>query len=195
MLSKEQFQWMQQYMLRLYATQSINAPPRQHIAETYGEILCESMQKLIKKMQINQQDIFYDLGSGTGKVVMQVFLSTSVKAAYGIECMPHLHQFAQAAQQQLQQELPAFYHHERQLHYYLGSFFDISFRDATIIYIGSPCFTQSMLNTLSRQMNQLPQLHTIISLRPFNHLEHLHFKKAIRVECSWDSALCYLYQR
>src|SRR5579864_8957251 len=52
---------------------------------TYGEILFPSFNEIIKRMDINENDVFYDLGSGAGKSALQFFLKTPVKKIIGIE--------------------------------------------------------------------------------------------------------------
>jgi Histone methylation protein DOT1. len=41
----------------------------------------ESAETLIKELNITDKDVFYDLGCGVGKLVMQVGLTTPVKKA------------------------------------------------------------------------------------------------------------------
>src|SRR5207302_804459 len=53
---------------------------------TYGEILYPSVDSLIDYLEdLSSDDVFYDLGSGIGKVPLQFFLKTPVKKACGIE--------------------------------------------------------------------------------------------------------------
>src|SRR5688572_18446384 len=52
---------------------------------TYGEVLCPGIDVLIEYANMESHDVFCDLGSGVGKVPMQVFLKTPVKRAFGIE--------------------------------------------------------------------------------------------------------------
>lgn len=156
------------------------------ITETYGEMLPESVNKLLSTINITADDVFLDLGSGLGKVVKQVFTQTSVKEARGIEINPQWH--AQAIQ-----NIPI--NTDRILQFTQGDFLNISFTDATIALIASPCFSLSMLHTLGEKINATSSIHTVLSLRPIATLTRISFKKIIRVECSWDTALCYVYAR
>jgi hypothetical protein len=52
---------------------------------------------------MGEQDIFYDLGSGDGKIMLQVLLTTPVKAAKGIEFATGREENAQKAKQRMQQ--------------------------------------------------------------------------------------------
>jgi hypothetical protein len=164
------------------------------IVETYGEILYPGIDKLMTSITLTENDIFIDLGSGKGQITIQFFLKSLVKKAIGIEIVPDLHREAVEASLILQQELPGFYEEGRQLSFVSGSFLEIPFQTATVALINSTCFTQSLLNQLGTILENTPSIHTVFSLRPISTLQRLIFKKVIRVECSWDSALCYLYR-
>ena len=43
-----------------------------HSSETYGETNFKQMREVIKHLEWNKDDIFIDLGSGIGSIVMQV---------------------------------------------------------------------------------------------------------------------------
>jgi hypothetical protein len=51
----------------------------------YGEISHDGLHALLEYMQLEQNSVFYDFGSGLGKVVAQCFLTTNVRKVVGIE--------------------------------------------------------------------------------------------------------------
>ncbi len=155
------------------------------ITNTQGEILAPSIEKLFKKVPLSAQDIFVDLGSGRGQITKQVFLQTEVKEAWGIECLELLHLEAI-------KELPV--SEGRRLNFILGDFLNYSLMGATVALINSACFGPKLLNPLGERLNQTTSIKTVCTLRPILTLTRLQFIKTIRVECSWDSALCYIYQ-
>lgn len=165
------------------------------LSETYGEILPESINKLISQIQINPQDIFFDLGSGIGKVTAQFFLNSPVKESWGIELRHDLHLKALAAKEVIKNDLPNLFLKERKLIFQHGDFLESSLSKATILMICAPCFEQNTLLALGKKIENAPNIHTVLSLRPLGTLRRLPFKKAIRIECSWDAALCYLYTK
>ena len=54
-------------------------------AGIYGEILPGGIRKLYRKLNIQADDVVYDLGSGTGKVVLQFAIETAAGTCHGIE--------------------------------------------------------------------------------------------------------------
>lgn len=163
------------------------------ITETYGEILYHSVDKLIHQVVLTEEDVFVDLGSGLGKVVVQFFLCSAIKQSCGIEIIPELYQKAQVIKQKVQGSLPSFYSGGRFLHFLLGNFLEIPLTTATVVLVGSPCFSPSMLTSIGNIINQNLNIHSVFTLKPILNLTRLPFKKTIRVECSWDTALCYIY--
>ncbi|XP_067129962.1 uncharacterized protein [Centruroides vittatus] len=53
--------------------------------EVYGETSYEFVAQMINEIEINEDDIFIDLGSGVGQVVLQMAATTICKMCYGIE--------------------------------------------------------------------------------------------------------------
>lgn len=187
----------EQYLNLVYQknpVQAIKRHVKNTISETYGEILYSSISKLLALIPIKASDSFIDFGSGMGKAALHVFLTTDIKEVYGIEIITDLHERASEALAKIQQDLPEFFAGNRQLNFIKGSFLEILFPTVTIALVNSTCFTQALLNDLGNIIDTTPTIHTVFSLRPINSLKRLVFKKAIRIECSWDSALCYLYK-
>lgn len=165
------------------------------VCQTYGEILYPGIEKLLKFIRPLESDIFMDFGSGLGKAVLQVFLNSSVKAAFGIECVPELYKQAEAAASLAREELSLTFTKTRTLDFICGDFLQESLDEVTIAFVNSTCFTQTLLNTLGLRLDVAPNIHTILSMRPINSLTNFKFVKSLGIECSWDAALCYIYRR
>jgi len=163
------------------------------IAQSYGEILYPSIAKLLSIIPLHADDVFVDAGSGLGKLALQIFLTSPVKAVYGIEIVARLHQQAILAEQKLREDLLECYQNERELKFILGNFLDLPLTNTTVLFLGSPCFSPSMLDTLSIKIENILSIHTVLTLRPLNLLQRLKFKKILRLEASWDTTLCYVY--
>lgn len=166
------------------------------IPETYGEILYESVDKLLDFVSLDQQDVFLDLGSGLGKLAVQVFMKTDVKAVYGIELLSRLCKFSQQIEAKMKQDIPAFFEDNRLLHFIEGDFLTTPWPKATCVYIGSPCFGPEMFRRLAMRINEHDTITTVLSLRPLPYLntKRFSFTKALRLEGTWDTTLCFAYQ-
>src|SRR5579864_7063733 len=73
----------QQYLSLLYqgtkGHQSLKCSEQNTIPLSYGEILYPGVDRLLAEVTLSEKDVFFDLGSGLGKVVLQVFLKTAVR--------------------------------------------------------------------------------------------------------------------
>ena len=101
----------QQYLHLLYQDKKGHreqSTSQRVISESYGEILYPGVNKLLSLLALTNEDYFVDVGSGLGKLAMQVFLNSAVKKVYGIELIPELHQQALLALQRLKHDLPEF---------------------------------------------------------------------------------------
>lgn len=186
----------QQYLNILYSNANEHRAHNSHkenMSTTYGELLYPSINKILTKINLTPHDVFVDFGSGIGKAAAYMFLTSIVKEVYGIELLPQLHQQALTVADKIRQDLPAFYLDNRKLTFIHGDFLKISFPTATVVLIISTCFDQDLLYQLGNVINNTPSIHTVLTLRPMRNLQRLFFKEAVHVECSWDSALCYIY--
>lgn len=183
----------QKYLNILYH-QVISYYKPTNIAETSGEILYESINKLIPIMRLKEHDVFVDLGSANGKIVSQIFLTTPVKASIGIEIVPELHNAAMRVSQQIKNDLPYFYENNRDMTFIQGDFLNKSLDGMTVAIINATCFPPSLLNELGKIINNTTTIRLVLSLRPLATLGRLVCKRVIPIECSWDSTLCYCYE-
>lgn len=53
--------------------------------EVYGETSYDLICQMIDQIEITNDDVFIDLGSGVGQVVLQMAAATSCKECFGIE--------------------------------------------------------------------------------------------------------------
>jgi SAM-dependent methyltransferase len=168
--------------------------PTGRITDTYGEIRYSGVAALLSAFPLTTQDVFVDLGSGMGKLALQVFLTSGVRKVTGIELMPALHARAVLARDNMLAELPEIVMPGRELQFLQGDFFNVPFSDATVVLLGSPCFSPAFMMAMGEIINRLPAVRCVFTLRPIPNLERLRFCQTLRVQCSWDVALCYVYR-
>lgn len=184
----------QHYLNLIYQNAQVKKRAQDHcISETYGEILYPSMESLLSVFNLCKQDVFVDLGSGLGKIAIYVFLRSQVQEVHGVEIIPELHDQALAAANRVYRELPEFFEGNRKLIFTMGDFLKIPLEAASVLFIGASCFSPAITYKLGEIINASTHIHTVLTLRPIPNLERLLFKKTVRVECSWDTALCYIY--
>ncbi len=159
---------------------------------TYGEITVTSLARLLDYLQLTPDDVFYDLGSGIGKVVLQVAMTCDIRRVVGIEMAPGRHRaateiLARARGENLLQV--------RDCELIQGNFLERSLADATVIYSCSTAFSETFMRRLVRKLGGLkPGLRfassrALLSTGPFEQLDRLV------LDMSWKRrSPIYVYQ-
>ena len=126
-------------------------------AHVYGDSSVDwvlHLFRLLAGKPVANDDVFYDLGSGSGKLTLYVHLLTRAALAVGVELSPTRHSQAIAAQSQAAHLLD----HQRGLRF-IGpsSMLDAELTDATHVYVFNLCFDEPFLQRLrERLIAQLP---------------------------------------
>jgi hypothetical protein len=175
---------------------------QKNIRTIYGEITPTGVHQLLDLLwdDFGPKSVFYDLGSGVGKVVAQVFLMTEVKRAVGIEGLPSRHEQALQVKNTMHLEVPEFFMKPaRKLDFLCENFLNHDLKDATIIFTNPVCFGTELRTKLEIKMQTLKSLTTLISLMPMDRFENQNgwtFWRQLPVRTSWDSrATCYIYKK
>ena len=169
------------------------AHAKEKIFLTYGEILYPSVNKIIDYIDIHEDDVFYDLGSGVGKVALHFFLKTPIKKAMGIEFAAKRNHFAEKVYAAVKREFPELYVGGRELKSMQGNFLTTDITDANIIYTCSTCFNEELLVNMGELFDTLPKLKYVISMKPIPF--KLPLDTILEIECTWDKTKCHVYSR
>lgn len=148
---------------------------------TYGETTPLGARQLFHYMGMtsdgldNEDIVFVDMGSGVGKLVMQVYLELPrISRSIGIELAPLRHQAAVKAWSELEPvakkiraEIPIGGGpiSEADLELINGDFRESDLSEATHIYISSLCFTEDMMYQIAKKIEQdAPNVQCIATL-------------------------------
>ncbi len=156
-------------------------------ATVYGELTPRGVQRMLKFLKLTEKDVFYDLGSGVGKAVLQVAMTVPIKKCVGIEIVQSRFEASQQAKREAKAQglllagQTAFRHE---------SFFDSDLKGATVIYVASTCFNDRMMQLMANKVSNLSQPVTLISLQGFarNH-RGLEFTGTLKLDASWSRDL------
>lgn len=144
---------------------------------TYGEILPEALETVIFRMlPLGPSDVFYDLGSGTGKICLQAALQTVVGRSVGIEISQSRSEVGIAALQKLRTCQPPLIGSgeveplsglvsERRIELITGDITQALLFDATAIFVNNVCFPDMLMNWLVSVLVTLPKLTRFVSMR------------------------------
>ncbi len=157
----------------------------------YGEIDLYSFADLIHSIPLSAQDVFADLGSGPGKPTLYTFLATPVQKALGFEWDAARCAFAEQLKNRTVGTLDI--SSQRQCLFYPENILTANLNEVTCVYFDATAFPIPGIMRMSQILDALPNLKTILSLRPMIHLKHFSLLRRQRVFCSWDCQMAYLY--
>jgi precorrin-6B methylase 2 len=151
---------------------------------TYGEITPTGVSTIIDKLKINSRDVFYDLGSGTGRVCLQMYLDTRAKCV-GIESVPSRHDIAMQSANKLR---------TNKLCFYKGNFMTRDWSDATVVYICNTCFSDELHERIVTKLRKTcKKLRALVCMKAIES-EWLQLVSTIPTPTSWSSSsTCAVY--
>jgi hypothetical protein len=159
---------------------------------TYGELTPRGFSKLLRKLDPKPSDVFYDLGSGTGKVVLQMAMSAPLKRCVGYELSSSRSSVARSrlrlARQQghIQAKRTAFY---------TSDFMEVPMKDATLVYACATAFSNRFMLRLMRKLAALPKPITFVSLRVLDDHKSFVEEDEFTLHTSWDTKCpAYVYR-
>ncbi len=195
------------YIESLYKTTSGFSIPQDDRANvnkygsaTYGEITYESLKTLLDDLKPKTSDVFYDLGSGVGKVAIQATLDYKFKKSFGIELSKDRHNKANKIRTKLKKDKKIKTHHN--LFFCHQNIAETNLKQATIIFMCSTCYPKKLMKTLTAKFTKLRKGTKILTLKSlptnkkskkiFNVLELI---KKYNLEMTWSkSSPVYLYK-
>jgi len=160
----------------------------------YGEMVWEALEQVLNLVNATSSDIFLDLGSGTGKLVMQ-FSLTRCGVGYGMEYSKKRHESAVKARDMLEENYPK---RAELVRYIRGDIFKDPLPDASIVLVDGLMHTPEKLRELSIQIlqycaNDIVMVWSVGKYLFFPPETVVNFME-IEVAASWkDGQVSYIY--
>lgn len=166
-------------------------------AHTYGEIKPDSFYEIIGKANPQEDDVFYDLGSGTGKAVILAHLLCNFKKCVGIEVLKDLSNTAEGIQKRLESETKPHFQDSLvgDIEFLNADFLRYDFSDADIVFTHSTCFYDELWAGLCRKFETLrpgTRIITVTKAVQSEVVEQLHYGE---YQMGWGKATIYIYRR
>lgn len=149
----------------------------------YGELLPASVSALVAWLGLGEDDVFYDLGSGTGKVVVQVAMSAPVARCVGIELSASRCRIARAALRRARQHDLVL---ARRTVFRQASFLDESLADATVVYTCSTGFPAPVMREIVDKLAAIGREIRFLSLQEAEPHPALEPLVELPVAATWN---------
>jgi len=161
------------------------AYPGRWWASSYGELLPDGVRNLCAKIDLTSDDVFYDMGSGHGKMLIQIALETPTKKCVGIDLAPSRLKVANDILDLLKERNTPGAEKISYLHSCIQ--YGTNWKDATILYACSTCFPDKLLDEIARQAVELPAIRYIILHKYSNYQNtNLQMMEKFSAPTSWD---------
>jgi len=151
--------------------------------EQYGEIPYDSAAHLLDDLQLSRQDVFYDLGSGVGKLVLQVYMSTPVKRSIGIEISLTRWKIAESSRQQAAADDHII--SGRDLTFLNQNLYKTPLGDATVCFISGLKFPPELIKSIMDRLSALDHDVKVISVLPLPPHDKFKLIKTYNLAMSW----------
>jgi hypothetical protein len=141
-------------------------------SQTYGETSYERMQMIMDEIELKDKDIFADLGSGVGQLVVHVAGGSRVKKALGIEIAQLPCRFASLLEVEFRKWMKWFGKKYRPFQLCAGNFLDSKYREqimeATVIFINNYAYQADLESRIKRELLcEMKDGTKIISTKPY----------------------------
>lgn len=171
-----------------YNWQDIDAGSRNRNL-TYGEIDFDGFLQLLYEVpEITKRRVFYDLGSGVGKVVVAAALLGNFIEVNGIEIVPPLHEQAVMAANHCRalKNLPS-------INFFQGDFLQGDYTRADLVFTHSTCFSQSLMYALEEALSVLSP--GVIVLTVSQSLPKMEIIKVQKYPFKWGLGTVYFHKK
>lgn len=158
---------------------------------TYGEITHKGAVELLSKLNLKESDVLYDLGSGVGKLVVQVGLTTPAKVV-GVELSKTRYENALSVQKEIEQRNLA---KKDKIKFINKNISDVPLDQATVVFMCSTCFSDQLMKSLSDKLGKLKKGLRVVTLRKLPEPHNFKLIDTLQLPMTWsNSTIVYIYQ-
>ncbi len=149
---------------------------------TYGEIMPTATDHLVEYLGMGRDDVFYDLGSGVGKVVLQVAMRASIRRCVGVELARSRHRIAR---RMLDEARATGLIRARECELRCADFMRAPLGDATVVYTCSTAFSTAFMNELAERLARLTTGIRWVSTQDVDENPWFALEDVLRLDMSW----------
>lgn len=159
----------------------------------YGEITYGSLNQLLSFLNLSSEDVFFDLGSGVGKVILYTALTSKVKKAIGVELSTTRYNDALAALLNAQYFDPSL---SKRCEFKNDDLMNIDLKPATVIYTCSTAFSLSFMRQVTERLSTFPHSFRLVTLQDLPIEKDFTLINIMRLDMSWTRKTpVYIYQK
>lgn len=129
---------------------------------TYGELTASGAQALLQYLDPTSNDVFCDIGSGAGRLVLQIAAAARLRRCLGVEFIQSRHDISVRALHQAQADLQT-----ADVEFVYGDALNMEFESVTMAFLCATCFSDDFMAQIARQLVRCDSPMTLVSLARF----------------------------
>lgn len=150
----------------------------------YGEVTYAGMEPLFTALKLQPDDVFYDLGCGTGKLVLYVALRRQAAAqkgrCVGLEVGERRLQTAKMVCDRIETKLG----HSPDVSMQLQDISRVRYSDASVVVLTNLCMDAGIVNRTVDNLLRCPSFKRIVCITPLVS-PRLKLVSSVQVSCTW----------
>ncbi|CBJ26518.1 conserved unknown protein [Ectocarpus siliculosus] len=167
----------------------------------YGEVDFASFATILREIgaltESKTGEIFYDLGSGTGKALYVARLTQDFTHCVGIEILQPLHTAAQLVTNRFNAHVKRLLDRRcpQNASVFAGSFLEYDWSDGDCVFANSTCFPEDLMDALARQAEELKPGSIVVTFTKGLDSTAFEVLSKRRFEMSWGPATVFIHRR
>lgn len=164
----------------------------------YGEVVPSTFHRALAAVAPAPGEVFFDLGSGTGKAVFLAALCFDFARLVGVELLPALGAAAREVLARYDAEVRPLLPPEKRaqrIELRDGDCRNVDLSGADVVFLHSVCYERSLLSALTLQLERLRPGARVISVGQRLASPELAWRTGFQAEMEWGEGFAYLYQR
>ncbi|CAJ1372593.1 unnamed protein product [Effrenium voratum] len=154
----------------------------------YGEVTYGGMEPLYSALDLRENDVFYDLGCGVGKLVLYVALRGQAQRSVGLEVGERRFLLAEGARNALEQELESTKTEQQpcstEYKFQLADISRYRYLDPTVAVLTNLCMDMGVQSRTLNCLLRCPSFRRLVCITPMPH-SRLKLVRSVMVSCTW----------
>lgn len=179
-----------------------NSARKHHGCDTekflYGEVPFQSWKDILLRANPKKDSVFFDLGSGTGRIVMASHLLSDFRKCVGVEILKGLFEKSCEVKAEFEKNIkPKILEHsnEKKLEFICSDIFSVNLAEAGLIFMNHPFKDEENFNLLEEKfLDELkPQAKIVTTIRS---LKNKRFKNlgSHTYNFSWGDSTAHFFE-
>lgn len=166
-----------------------------YIGHTYGEITYHGFLKMLAMAKPKRNEVFYDLGSGTGKGVFLAAMLVNFSKVIGIEILKELYDTSQQILNSCKRLIGQDNVVHQSIKFIHGDFRETDISDADVIFMNATCMKYEIDLPFVHNLEQLKKGTRIITNTGFIRSEKYEINRIGPVAFTWGEEEVFIHEK